>query len=233
MIFSSLYITTVSIALSAPIGIGCAIYAAELADGKLRGVIQAAVQILAGTPSVVYGLIGLSVLVPWVQQLGEVPGFSILAAVIILAVMILPTIVGIAQDSIQSVPRELREASLALGATRFQTIMKVVLPIAKPGLTAAIVLAVSRAIGEAMAIKMVIGNIQTWPDLSAEAWFGLLSPARTLTTNIIGDIEYARAGSHLEALFATGAVLFVLVMLVNYFAYIFVTRSGLRAGGKY
>ncbi|MDJ0625162.1 MAG: phosphate ABC transporter permease subunit PstC [Candidatus Caenarcaniphilales bacterium] len=221
MIITSFYITIASLLVSAPIGIACAVYAAELASGTYKISVQAAVQILAGTPSVVFGLIGLAVIAPWVQGLAQVPGLSILAAVIILSIMILPTIVSISQDVIQSVPKEMKEASLSLGATHFQTIMKVIVPIARPGITTAIVLALSRAFGEAMAVKMVIGNIQTMPNFSSEYWFGLLSPARTLTTNIIGDIEYAREGSHLQALFATGAVLFIVIMLVNYIAYLF------------
>lgn len=221
MIISSLYITGLSVLISTPIGVACAVFAAELAGDNLKKIIQASVQILAGTPSVVFGLIGLSVIAPWIQTLAVgISGRSILAAVIILSIMIVPTIVSISQDVIQSVPTELKNASLALGATHFQTIAKVILPAAKPGIITAVVLAISRAFGEAMAVKMVIGNMQTMPDFSGDKWFGLLSSARTLTTNIIGDIEYAK-GNHLEALFATGTVLFVVIMCVNYAAYLF------------
>jgi phosphate transport system permease protein len=225
MIVASFYITLASILVSAPIGIACAVCAAELAPAPFKKAIQAAVQILAGTPSVVYGLIGLSVIVPWVQTLGQVSGLSILAAIVILSIMILPTIVSISQDVIQGVPKELKQASLALGATHYQTIIKVILPVARPGIVTAVVLGLSRAFGEAMAVKMVIGNIQNMPNFNSKAWFGLLSPARTLTTNIIGDIEYAREGPHLQGLFATGIVLFLVVMIVNYFAYLFRTRT--------
>jgi phosphate transport system permease protein len=225
MIIASFYITIASILISAPVGIACAVCAAELANENFKKIIQASVQILAGTPSVVYGLIGFSLITPWIRTLGQVPGPSILAAIIILSIMILPTIVSISQDVIQSVPKELKQASLALGATHYQTILKVILPVAKPGLITAVVLGLSRAFGEAMAVKMVIGNIQTMPNFSSSRWFGLLSPARTLTTNIIGDIEYAREGAHLQALFATGVVLFVVIMIVNYFAYLFRSRS--------
>ncbi len=230
MIISSLYITLCSIALSAPIGIACAVCASELAKGPFRNLIQAAVQILAGTPSVVYGLIGLSVIVPWVQSLGKGAGFSMLGAIIILTIMILPTIVGISQSVIEAIPRHLKEASLALGASRFQTIMRVILPVAKPGLATAVVLGVSRAFGEAMAVKMVIGNRPTMPDFQPDYWFGLLSAARTLTTNIIGDIEYAKEGPHLQSLFATGAVLFLVIMLVNFCVYQLVKDSSSRRG---
>jgi len=220
MIISSFYITLVSVIISAPIGICCAIYAVELANDSLQKLIQVSVQILAGTPSVIFGLLGLSLITPWIQTISPVPGLSILAAIIILSIMILPTIISISQDAIQSVPKEFKQASLALGATHYQTIFKVILPIAKSGIVTAIVLAISRAFGEAMAVKMVIGNIQTMPNFDSSHWFGLLSPARTLTTNIIGDIEYAREGSHLQALFATGTILFLVIMIVNYFAYL-------------
>lgn len=223
MIISSFYITFASVLVSVPIGVACAVYAAELAGGNLKKIIQIAIQILAGTPSVVYGLIGIAIIVPWIQKLSEGSGYSILAAIIILSIMILPTIVSISQDAIQSVAPELKQASLALGATRFQTILKVILPVAKPGIITAIVLAISRAFGEAMAVKMVTGNIQTMPDFSLNKWFGLLSPVRTLTTNIIMDIEYSE-GAHRQALFATGAVLFIVIMIVNYFAYLFRSR---------
>ena len=229
MILASFYITFASVLVSVPIGVACSVYAAELAGGTLKKIIQLAIQILAGTPSVVYGLIGIAVVVPWIQKLSQGSGYSILAAIIILSIMILPTIVSISQDAIQSVPSELKQASLALGATRFQTILKVILPVARPGIITAIVLAISRAFGEAMAVKMVTGNIQTMPDFGADKWFGLLSPVRTLTTNIIMDIEYSE-GAHRQALFATGAVLFMVIMIVNYFAYLF--RSRLIKGKK-
>ncbi len=228
MILASFYITFASLLLSAPIGIACAIFASELASGTFKKFIQASVQILAGIPSVVYGLIGFSLLVPWIGTLANVTGYSIMAAILILAVMILPTIVSISQDAIQSVPNELKQASLALGATRFQTIYKVVLPVARPGMITAVVLGISRAFGEAMAVKMVIGSIQTMPNLSPETWFGLLSPARTLTTNIVSDIEYASEGAHRASLFMTGAVLFIVVMIVNYCAYLFRAKKEKR-----
>jgi phosphate transport system permease protein len=148
MIIASFYITFASVLVSVPIGVACAIYAAELAGGSLKRIIQIAIQILAGTPSVVYGLIGIALIVPFIQQLGQVTGYSILAAIIILSIMILPTIVSISQDAIQSVPNELKQASLALGATHFQTITKIILPVARPGIITAVVLAISRAFGE-------------------------------------------------------------------------------------
>jgi len=232
MIIASIYTTVGAILLSAPLAIGCAIYISEVNGVSwLRDILQMVVAVLAGIPSVVYGLLGVSILVPWVQTLGEGPGLSMLAAIIILAVMILPSIISISQDAIESVSADLKRGSLALGATRWQTIRRVVIPLARPGIVAAVVLSVNRAFGEAMAVKMVIGNIQTMPNLTESYWFGLLSPARTLTTNIIGDIEYAK-GLHLQSLFATGAILLLVNILVNYFAYLFINLSSRRLKGK-
>lgn len=225
MIITSIYVTFASLLISVPISIGCAIFAANLKNKFVKNFMQSAVAVLAGIPSVVYGLVGLSLLVPWIQNFGNSSGYSILAATIVLSVMILPTILSISQDAIESVPHNLKEASFALGGTDIQTLMKVVLPIAKPGIIAAIVLGISRAFGEAMAIKMIIGNRQTLPDFSSDSWFGLLSSARALTTNIIGDFAYAQSGAHLQSLFATGMVLFIITMLVNYLAHRFVRQS--------
>ena len=219
MIIASFYTTFLAVLISTPIGIGCAIFSTELASGKIRELIKLAIQILAGTPSVVYGYVGLSLLVPFLQRSSTVSsGFCILAASLVLSLMILPTIIGISQDVIQAVPKDLKRASLALGSTNYQAIIKITLPVASPGLVMAIVLSVSRAFGEAMAVKMVLGNIQSMPNFTKDYWFGLLSAARTLTTNIIVDIDYAE-GSHLSALFATGSVLLVIVMGVNYLAH--------------
>lgn len=226
MIITSVYITIASIIVATPLGLGCAIFTSEIRIKFIKNVVQSAVSILAGIPSVVYGLIGYSLLVPYIQALGpESSGYSMLAAICILSVMILPTILSISQDALKNVPKELYRGSLALGATRFQTITKICLPIARPGIVAAIVLAVSRAFGEAMAVKMVLGNIQTMPNMGPNHWFGLLSEARALTSNIILEIEYAYSGTYLESLFATGAVLFLITMLVNYCAYVFVRKT--------
>lgn len=225
MIITSIYVTFASLLISVPISIGCAVFAANLKNKFIKNFMQSAVAVLAGIPSVVYGLVGVSLLVPWIQHFGSSGGYSILAATIVLSIMILPTILSISQDAIESVPHSLKEASFALGGTDMQTLMKVILPVAKPGIIAAIVLGMSRALGEAMAIKMILGNRQTLPDFSLDSWFGLLSTGRTLTTNIIGDFAYAQTGGHQEALFATGMVLFIITMLVNYLAHKFVRKS--------
>ena len=166
-----------------------------------------------------FGLFGLAFIVPLIQSVSDVAGLSILAAIIILSIMILPTIISISEDAIRAVPKELKESSIALGTTKWQTIYGTVLPASSSGLITAIILSVGRAFGEAMAVKMVIGNTQTMPDFSLNTGFGLLSLARTLTTNIIGDIEYAEPGLHMNALFATGSILFLFIIATNAIAY--------------
>jgi len=221
MMITSFYVTFGALLVSVPLGIGCAVFLAEIASSPVQQVIRPAVHLLAGIPSVVYGLFGLALVVPLIQNCAEVAGLSILAAIIILSVMILPTIISISEDSIRAVPNEVRQSSYALGTTKWQTIYGSVIPASMSGLITAVVLALGRAFGEAMAVKMVIGNTQTMPDFSEESLFGLLSLARTLTTNIIGDIEYAEAGPHQDALFATGAILFLFIILSNSVSYMF------------
>lgn len=225
MIITSFYVTIGAVIVSAPLGVACSVFLAEIASLKTQQIIRPAVQLLAGIPSVIYGLFGLAFIVPLIQNFADVAGLSILAAIIILSIMILPTIISISEDAIRSVPRELKESSIALGTTKWQTIYGTVLPASSSGIITAIVLAVGRAFGEAMAVKMVIGNTQTMPDFSPTSLFGLLSLARTLTTNIIGDIEYAEPGPHMQALFATGALLFIFVILTNAFSYFLLRKA--------
>ncbi len=217
MVFGSILVTIGAIALGVPISIGCALFLAEIAPDSVRAVVRPAIELLAGIPSVVYGLFGMVVIVPLVRQL-QVPGnsgFGILAASIVLAVMILPTITNIAEDAIRAVPREYREGALALGSTRWQTLTKVVLPAARSGIIAAIILGIGRALGETMAMIMVIGNSVVFPSpLNDNPVTLFLRQARTLTGNIAVEIGYA-TGLHESSLFATGVVLFVLIMLVN------------------
>ena len=224
MIITSFYVTFGAVLISAPLGIACAVFLAEIAPLYAQEIVRPAVQLLAGIPSVIYGLFGLCFIVPIIQRFSEVAGLSILAAILILSIMILPTIITISEDAIRAVPRELRESSLALGTTKWQTIYGTVLPACSSGILTAISLGIGRAFGEAIAVKMVIGNTQTMPDLSSSSLFGLLSLARTLTTNIICDIEYAEVGPHKNALFATGAVLFIFIMIVNGIYYFFFRR---------
>ncbi len=217
MIVGSISVTFGAILLGVPLALGCAIFLAEIAPEGVQAVVRPAVQLLAGIPSVVYGLFGMVILVPLVRKL-NVPGnsgYGLLAASIVLAVMILPTIASIAEDAIRAVPENYRNGSLALGATKWQTITKVVLPVGKSGIIAAIILGVGRALGETMAMIMVIGNSVIMPKpLSGNPLTYFLSQARTLTGNIAVEINYA-TGVHESALFATGVVLFGLIMVVN------------------
>ena len=217
MIVGSVSVTFGAILLGVPLALGCAIFLAEIAPEGVQAVVRPAVQLLAGIPSVVYGLFGMVILVPLIRRL-NVPGnsgYGLLAASIVLAVMILPTIASVAEDAIRAVPENYRHGSLALGATKWQTITKVVLPAGKSGILAGVILGVGRALGETMAMIMVIGNSVIMPQpLSGNPLTLFLSQARTLTGNIAVEINYA-TGVHESALFATGVVLFGLIMIVN------------------
>ncbi len=217
MIFGSVLVTIGAITLGVPLALGAAIFLAEVAPVFVQNLLRPAVQLLAGIPSVVYGLFGMVILVPLIRQIpvSGNSGYGLLAASIVLAVMILPTISSIAEDAIRSVPHNYRQASLALGATHWQTITRVTLPAARSGIVAALILGIGRALGETMAMIMVIGNSPMIPTpLNGNPLTLFLSQARTLTGNIAVEISYA-TGIHESALFATGIVLFILIMLVN------------------
>lgn len=207
MLAGSAAVTAGALLLGVPLGLCCAITLAELAPPLLRTVLKPAIELLAGIPSVVYGFLGIVLLLPAIRRTLGGPGASALAAALILAVMILPTIIAIAIDAMDAVPAALRDGSLALGATRWQTIRMVVLPAARSGILAAIILGMGRAVGETMAVIMVAGNAVLLPRSP-------LSPVRTLTTNIALEMGYA-SGDHQRALFATGIVLFVIIMALN------------------
>lgn len=233
MIIGSILATIGAIVLGVPLAFGAAIFLAEIAPKGLQMVLRPAIQLLAGIPSVVYGLFGLIIVVPLVRQI-PVPGnsgFGLFSASIVLAVMILPTIASITEDAIRAVPDQYRQGSLALGATHWQTIVRVVLPAARPGIVAAVILGIGRALGETMAMIMVIGNSVVFPvPLDGNPLTVFLSQARTLTGNIAVEINYA-TGIHASALFATGIVLFVLIILVNSLARV-VIRDRVIAAGK-
>jgi phosphate transport system permease protein len=211
MIIGSVYVTIGALLLSAPLGIACAIFLAEVAPYHVRNVVRSAVELLVGIPSVVYGLVGMVIIVPLIREIGG-NGYSVLAAIIVLTVMVLPTVISISEDSLRRVPMAYREGALALGATKWQTIWHVMLPVARSGIVAAVILGMGRAIGETMAMIMVIGNSILIP-------VSPLDPARTLTGNIAVEINYA-SGIHESALFATGIVLFLLIMGLNSLAFI-------------
>ncbi|MFS8065089.1 MAG: phosphate ABC transporter permease PstA, partial [Byssovorax sp.] len=207
MIVGSAAVTLGALLLGVPLGIACAIVLAEMAGPRLRALLKPAIEVLAGIPSVVYGFMGIVLLLPWIRGHLGGAGASALAGSIILGIMILPTIIGISVDALSAVPRSYREGSLALGATPWQTIHRVVLPAARSGLVAAVILGMGRAVGETMAVIMVAGNSVQMPRSP-------LDSVRTLTANIALEMGYA-AGEHRAALFATGIVLFLIIMVLN------------------
>lgn len=208
MILASVFGTVGAVVLGVPIGLMTAVFLAELAPRWLTAVVRPAVELLAGIPSVIYGFFGMRVLVPLLRNLfpGRTNGDSLLAVILILSIMILPTIINVAENALRAVPASYKEASLALGNTPIGTIFKVQIPAARSGILAGVVLGVGRAIGETMAIIMVAGNIVQFPRL-----FGAVRP---LTSGITFEMGYA-TGLHRQALFATGLVLFVFIMIIN------------------
>jgi phosphate transport system permease protein len=233
MIVGSVVVTIGSLILAVPLGIACAILLAEVAPFKVRQFLRPAVELLVGIPSVVYGLVGLVLLVPAVREIAG-NGFSVFAASIVLMAMVLPTIISISEDSIRAVPHAYKEGALAMGATHWQTIRKVLLPAAGSGIGASIVLGMGRAVGETMAMIMVVGNSIIFPifkytQIDWLAWvpdwvISPFAPARTLTGNIAVEINYAQ-GVHESALFATGIVLFVFILLLNSIAVVTFKRG--------
>jgi phosphate transport system permease protein len=217
MIAGSAVVTFGALAIGLPLALACAIVLAEIAPPRLRVVLKPTIELLAGIPSVVYGFMGVVLLVPWIREHLGGPGSSVLAASIILGIMILPTIIGITIDALEAVPRSYREGAVALGATRWQTIHRVVLPAARSGIIAAVILGMGRAVGETMAVIMVAGN-------SVRVPHSPLDPVRTLTANIALEMGYA-SGDHASALFATAIVLFVIIMMLNTLAN-FARRGG-------
>lgn len=213
MILGSLWVTLGALAIGLPLGLACAVFLAEMAPPRLSSILKPSVELLAGIPSVAYGFMGLVVLVPLIRQWIGGPGFSVLAAASVLGMMVLPTITSISYDALKAVPAAYRDGMLALGATRWQAIRMVILPAARPGIIAAVILGMGRAIGETMAVIMVAGNATKIPS-------SILEPVRTLTSNIALEMGYA-AGEHREALFATGIVLFVVIALLNVVARLF------------
>jgi phosphate transport system permease protein len=205
-IVGSLYVTVLALIMAVPTGVFCAVFLAEVAPNWVRRIVRPAVELLVGIPSVVYGLVGLVLIVPQVARIGGY-GDSVLAAAFVLTVMILPTIISVSEDSIRAVPSTYKEGALALGATRWQMIWHVQLPAARSGILASIVLGLGRGIGETMAVIMVLGN-------SLSLAVSPLDPTRTLTTSIAMEIKYA-AGLHWDALFATGVVLMIFILAIN------------------
>ena len=217
-ILTSVYGTAGAVLIGVPIGLMTAIFLAKVAPPRAARVIKTAVELLAGIPSVVYGLVGMIVLVPAIRKaFGLSSGACLLAAIVVLAIMILPSIINVSETALRAVPREYEEASLALGATEIETYFRVSLPAASSGVATAVVLGVGRAIGEAMAIIMVAGNVANMP--------GLFRSVRFLTTGIISGMSYAPVGSlYQQALFSIGLVLFLFIMLINVFLNVFIKK---------
>ena len=210
LILGTLWVSLGAILLALPIGLITAIYMAEVADERLRRILKPIIELLAGIPSVVYGFFGLVVIVPLIQSTFKLPvGETALAGSIVLAIMALPTIITISEDALRTTPTSLREASLALGATRFQTLMRVVVPYAKSGITAASILGIGRAVGETMAVLMVTGNASVIPH-------SMLQPVRTIPATIAAELgEAPFGGTHFQSLFALGIILFIITMGFN------------------
>ena len=207
MIVGSVSVTFGATVIGVPIGVCCSIFLAEFAPAKLRNAFRPAIQLLAGIPSVVYGFWGLLFIVPFIRTYLGGPGLSILSGSVILAIMILPTVITISEASLLALPRHYKDGALAMGLTHWQAVHMLLLPAAKSGIVAAVILGIGRAIGETMAVIMVLGNAVALPQ-------SILDPVRTLTTNIGIEMGYA-AGEHQQALFATGIVLFVIIMILN------------------
>lgn len=220
-ILTSVYGTAGAIVLGVPIGFFTAVYLSKFATEKVREVMEAAVSLLAGIPSVVYGLVGMLVLVPGIRKLFHVPdGASLLAAIMILAIMILPSIIKVSITALDAVPKEYEEASLALGATPIETYFRVSVPAAKSGIAAAVVLGVGRAIGEAMAVMMVSGNVPNMPSL--------FQSVRFLTTAVASEMAYS-SGLQQQALFSIALILFLFIMLINVTLNFFLKKDGRTA----
>jgi phosphate ABC transporter permease protein PstC len=222
MIVGSLYVTAGAMVIGVPFGLACAVVLTEFSSKRVRSLIKPVIELLAGIPSVVYGFMGVVILVPFIRTSLGGPGLSVLAASIILGIMILPTVISISVDSLLALPPAYREGSLAMGATRWQTVKMVLLPAARSGIIASVILGMGRAIGETMAVIMVAGNAIDIPRSP-------LDPVRTLTSNIALEMGYA-AGEHREALFATGVILFVIIMILNTIANL--TSARRRGAGR-
>lgn len=206
-IVGSFLVTGLALFIAVPVGLAVGIYMAELSGRKSSKIIRSSVELLAGIPSVVYGLFGIVIISSVSRTLFGGSGYSVISAAIILAIMTMPTIINVAEVSIRSLPKELKEGSLALGATHWQTIIRVLVPAARSGIIAGVILGMGRAIGETLAVLMVGGNAPIMPTK-------LNGMVRTLTMNIITDMSYA-TGDHLTSLFATGIVLFLFILVLN------------------
>lgn len=221
MILASIFMTLIALVIAIPVGVGCSVFLAEISPRRLSGVMRKCIEVLAGIPSVVYGFFGMMVIVPIIRNISGQAGFSLLAGGLILAIMILPTIISISEVSLRLVPSAYKDGSLAMGASKWQTIKGVSLPTAKSGIITGIVLGIGRAVGETMAVILVAGSVPNMPS-------SLFEPVRSLTVNIVIEMAYVSTGStHYSALFATAIVLFIFIMIINA-AVIMLSRKKVR-----
>ena len=206
-ILTSVYGTIGAIIIGVPLGLMCAIFASKMANDKIAKTVRGSVDLLSGIPSVVYGLVGMIIIVPLVRETFNLPdGANLFSAIIVLTVMILPSVISVSETAIRAVPKEYEEASLALGATKTETVFKVIVPAAKSGILTSVVLGIGRSIGEAMAVMMVSGNVANMP--------GLFKSVRFLTTAVASEMSYS-SGLQREALFSIALVLFVFILIIN------------------
>jgi phosphate transport system permease protein len=231
LVLGSLLVTVGAIAISLPLGVATALFIGEIAPDWVREILKPSIEIIAGIPSVVIGFVGIQVVSPLVREFSGAPtGLTALTGVLLLAYMALPTIISIAEDALDSVPESYRHAAYALSATQWQTIWRVVLPAARPGIVTAVMLGVGRAIGETMTVMMVAGNAARMP-LGLDAF---LRPVRTMTATIAAEMgEVARGSTHYHVLFVVGLVLFLLTFVINLAAAFSIFRRGRDGGGRF
>lgn len=222
LILGTLLVTAGAAVIAVPLGIGSAIFIAEIAPGRWKEILKSGIELLAAIPSVVLGFIGLVTVVPWVKTLFKIPtGLTAFSGSVILAFMAMPTIVSIAEDALHSVPKSYKEGAYALGATKWQTIYRVSLPAASSGIMAAVMLGIGRVVGETMAVMMITGNSASMPR-------GILYPVRTLTATVAAEMgETVQGSEHYSALFAIGIVLFLITFIINMTADLFLHRKRL------
>lgn len=230
LILGSVLVTAGAVVLALPLGLATAVFVREVAPGWLREILKPMIEVLAGIPSVVLGFLGMVVVAPLVRQALDLPtGLTAFAGSLVLGYMALPTVISVAEDAIDAVPQSYRDGALAMGATHWQTIWRVVLPAARSGIIMAIMLGIGRAIGETMAVMMVTGNAARLP----QEWNALFLPVRTMTATIAAEMgEVAQGSTHYHVLFAVGILLFVVTFIINAVASLIVVRGGPRRGGR-
>ncbi|MFN2218011.1 MAG: phosphate ABC transporter permease subunit PstC [Anaerolineae bacterium] len=230
LILGSLLVTAGAVIIALPLGLATAIFVRELAPNWLREILKPLIEVLAGIPSVVLGFLGMVAVAPLMRQALDIPtGLTAFTGSLMLAYMALPTMISVAEDAIDAVPKEYRDGALAMGATHWQTIWRVVLPAARSGVIMAVMLGIGRAIGETMAVMMVTGNAARIP----REWYALFLPVRTMTATIAAEMgEVAQGSTHYHVLFAVGILLFVVTFIINAIASAVVIKGGTRRGGR-